>query len=162
MPLRRTGLDGRRSLRLPDHDYASSATYFVTVCTYEKLCWFGDIVEGQLVPTRAGEIVDRVWSSLPNRYEQVLRDAYITMPNHFHGLLTLRQGTTTLGAIIRTFKGASTFQIRADGEGNFGWQRNYHEHIVRNSVAFDRIRTYIQDNPRTWENDVFHPLRESK
>ena len=53
MPLRRTGLDGRRSLRLPDHDYASSATYFVTVCTYEKLCWFGDIVEGQLGQARS-------------------------------------------------------------------------------------------------------------
>jgi putative transposase len=28
------------------------------------------------------------------------------------------------------------------------WQRNYHEHIVRNEVELNQIRRYIQDNPR--------------
>jgi REP element-mobilizing transposase RayT len=32
------------------------------------------------------------------------------------------------------------------------WQRNYFEHIVRDDDEIDRIRTYIADNPRQWED----------
>jgi REP element-mobilizing transposase RayT len=121
------------------------------------LCWFGDVIDSLFVPNRSGEIVEEVWRSLPSRFDQVILVAYVTMPNHVHGLLTLKQGQTSLGSVIRAFKGASTFQIRASGEGNFGWKRNYHEHIVRNDQTMTRIRRYIRDNPRTWDIDIFHP-----
>lgn len=33
------------------------------------------------------------------------------------------------------------------------WQRNYYEHIIRNEAEWERIRAYIRDNPRRWEQD---------
>jgi REP element-mobilizing transposase RayT len=39
------------------------------------------------------------------------------------------------------------------------WQRNYHEHIVRNDDSLDRIRAYILGNPANWALDVENPSR---
>jgi len=37
------------------------------------------------------------------------------------------------------------------------WQRNYHEHIIRNEASLNRIRQYIVDNPAQWEFDEENP-----
>jgi len=34
----------RRTIRLRNYDYASNGYYFVTVCTHEHQCLFGEIV----------------------------------------------------------------------------------------------------------------------
>ena len=33
------------------------------------------------------------------------------------------------------------------------WQRNYHDHIIRNDKSLHKIREYIINNPATWDND---------
>ena len=33
------------------------------------------------------------------------------------------------------------------------WQRNYHEHIIRNEKSLEKIREYVIYNPQTWEKD---------
>lgn len=39
------------------------------------------------------------------------------------------------------------------------WQRNYYERAARNDRELFRIRDYIIDNPKTWENDRENPHR---
>jgi REP element-mobilizing transposase RayT len=34
------------------------------------------------------------------------------------------------------------------------WQRNYWEHIIRNQGEYERISTYIENNPTNWNNDT--------
>jgi len=34
------------------------------------------------------------------------------------------------------------------------WQRNYHEHVVRDDVDYERVATYTINNPMTWEDDL--------
>src|SRR4051812_38048164 len=155
--MRRRWLNGRHSTRLVDHDYTSAATYFVTICTYERLCWFGDVFNDRCVLSRAGEIVDEIWRSLPTRFEQVCLGTYIVMPNHVHGLLRFKSGECSLGDVVRAFKASSSRLIRNEVDEPFGWHRNYHEHRVRDDRALARIREYIQNNPRSWESYVFHP-----
>jgi len=36
------------------------------------------------------------------------------------------------------------------------WQRNYHEHIIRNEKSYQYIADYIINNPARWENDKFY------
>jgi putative transposase len=36
----------RRSVRLIGYDYSQAGAYFVTICTKERECLFGDIVAG--------------------------------------------------------------------------------------------------------------------
>ena len=36
-----------------------------------------------------------------------------------------------------------------------GWQRLFHEHIIRNDDEYQRISDYIVANPENWEKDKF-------
>jgi putative transposase len=36
------------------------------------------------------------------------------------------------------------------------WQRNYHEHIIRNEKYYQRISEYIINNPARWSDDKFY------
>lgn len=35
------------------------------------------------------------------------------------------------------------------------WQRDYHDHVIRDYQAYNRIKNYIQNNPKKWEEDTF-------
>jgi len=36
------------------------------------------------------------------------------------------------------------------------WQRNYHEHIIRNEQSYQKISDYIINNPKNWKDDKFY------
>lgn len=36
------------------------------------------------------------------------------------------------------------------------WQRNYHEHIIRNEQSYQNISNYIINNPAKWNKDKFY------
>ncbi|MDJ1480231.1 hypothetical protein QNI16_07025 [Cytophagaceae bacterium YF14B1] len=38
------------------------------------------------------------------------------------------------------------------------WQRNYHEHIIRNAHSHQKIAEYIISNPLLWEQDILFAL----
>ena len=38
------------------------------------------------------------------------------------------------------------------------WQRNFHEHIIRNEKSYQTISEYIINNPSQWNNDNFYLL----
>ena len=63
----------------------------------------------------------------------------------------LRSPSKTLGAIVRGFKSAVSKKI-----GFSVWQRNYHEHIIRDSRGFEFISKYIRNNPACWDKDMFN------
>ena len=65
--------------------------------------------------------------------------------------------SNNLGAMVRGYKSATTKQINKLGNTpkNPGWQRNYHEHIIRNEESFEKIHDYIIYNPQNWKNDKF-------
>ena len=63
----------------------------------------------------------------------------------------LRSPSKSLGAIVRGFKSAVSKKI-----GLSVWQRNYHEHIIRDSRGFEKISKYIRNNPACWDMDRFH------
>ncbi len=60
-----------------------------------------------------------------------------------------------LGSIMRGFKSAVTISARSIDE-NFKWQTRFHDHIIRNDLEFGRIRKYIIENPKNWQNDKFY------
>jgi len=63
----------------------------------------------------------------------------------------LRSPSQTVGAVIRGFKSAVSRQI-----GFSVWQRDMHEHIIRDRNAHARIAEYIVNNPINWEKDKFY------
>lgn len=79
----------RKSMRLKGYDYSKPEYYFITVCTQNKKCLFGDIRNRQMVLNDAGRMIEKVWNELPEHYHHVELDAFVIMPNHFHGIIVL-------------------------------------------------------------------------
>ena len=79
----------RRSIRLKGYDYVTPGAYFVTICTHERECLFGDIVDGVMRLNDAGQMVNTVWNEIPAHYSGIDVDAFIVMPNHIHGIVAI-------------------------------------------------------------------------
>ncbi len=83
------GLPSRRSIRLKAYDYGEVGAYFVTLCTRDRACLFGDIVDDAVRLSAYGQIVNEEWAYTELLRPHVVLDAYVVMPNHFHGIIVL-------------------------------------------------------------------------
>jgi putative transposase len=80
----------RRSIRLPGYDYTQAGAYFVTIVTWHRDCLFGDVVNGEMILNKAGQIVQWEWKHLAQAFKFVQLGVDQVMPNHFHGVLLFR------------------------------------------------------------------------
>ena len=154
----------RRSIRLVGYDYAQGGAYFVTICVQGRACLLGEIVEGEVRLSAAGEAVARCWEDLPDHFPTVELDACAIMPNHVHGIIFLTESRDAgaacapLSHVVGAFKSFSARRINAlRGVTGSCWQRGYYEHIIRNERSLARLREYVAQNPARWELDRLHP-----
>ena len=120
--------------------------------------------------TDAGKMIQTEWEALPTRFTNIQLHEFIVMPNHFHAIIEIITGNNeqpqhkpTIGEIIAAFKSLTTVKyiegVKVSGWKRFEvrlWQRNYYEHIIRTSAAFDNIANYIINNPAKWVEDRFY------
>lgn len=223
----------RRSIRLKGYDYSQVGAYFITICTQDHACLFGEISGEEMQLNGAGHMVMAGWKTLSRRFPIVTLDEFVVMPNHVHGILLIsdiadrnasplltgqeepyasplfspafsgisinsgtavganpcahrcspdapepeflhtrpdvRSGanlkrTVTVGDVVGAFKSLTTVSyVRGTKEQAWPsfhtrlWQRNYHEHIVRNEALLHRVRQYVFDNPAQWSVDRHNP-----
>jgi putative transposase len=162
----------RHSVRLKGYNYTKPGAYFLTICTYNRECLFGDIADGKMILNAFGKIAEAEWLRSPEIRSYVELDEYSIMPNHVHGIIMVHEnvGATrrvaptdkphgpkpgSVGAIVGQFKSVVIKQInRSRGTPSAPvWQRNYHEHIIRDEMELNRIREYIRQNPLKWAED---------
>ena len=176
-------LNRRKHIRLKNYDYALPGLYYVTICTFERICLFGNIVNGEMQLNNYGQIVHDEWLKTEKLRPNVKLDEFVVMPNHIHGIIVINSnshvGATrrvaptlgnringptsgSIGAIIGQFKSTVTKRINKLHTMPNGhiWQRNYYEHIIRNDWDWHRIKRYIGNNIQNWENDKNHVLGE--
>jgi hypothetical protein len=55
--MRNSTIHRRRSLRLEGYDYGMAGAYFVTICTQDRVCLFGDVAAGEMRLNEAGQMV---------------------------------------------------------------------------------------------------------
>jgi putative transposase len=79
----------RRSIRLKGYDYTRAGAYFITICTQDRACLFGDIAGGEMRLNGMGRIVDDTWRWLGKQYDYVEIAEYVVMPNHLHGIIVM-------------------------------------------------------------------------
>ena len=172
----------RKSIRLNDYDYSQEGIYFVTICTKNMECVFGDVVDGEMVLNEYGEIVKHCWYDLPKHFPNVALDEHIIMPNHFHAIVKIircrglinqtptgnhnqtnnkwilqKNPFVTLGKTVRTFKSKSSYLIHNNNRLIFRWQRNYYDRIILSEAELYFTQEYIKDNPANWGFDRNNP-----
>lgn len=79
----------RRSIRLQGFDYGQNNAYFITICAYNRECLFGEVVNDEMVLHPYGEIVRDKWLQAEKLRPEVGLDAFVVMPNHFHGIVII-------------------------------------------------------------------------
>ena len=80
----------RRSIRLKGYDYSRSGLYFITLCVVDRICVFGNIVDGKMQLNDIGRLVEEEWLNTINiRKGDVRLHNYIVMPNHFHAIIEI-------------------------------------------------------------------------
>ncbi len=166
-------MKSRKNIRLMGFDYSNSGFYFVTICSYNKECIFGQIINSEMNLNEYGEIVKNSLLESEKIRKEITLDFFIIMPNHIHLVLIIANETNivldsnpktsnlkpkSLSSFVIGFKSSVTKQINLIREiNNYPvWQRNYYEHIVRNEVELNKIIEYIINNPLKWgtENNI--------
>jgi len=172
----------RKTIRLKEYDYSSNGDYFVTICTRNRECLFGEIKDGEMVLNEVGKIVEKEILNISKRFKYTEIDIYAIMPNHVHLLMSIlcdeNSFESKVGAIhelplqdakyrrkmlipkiIGYFKmnSAKKINILLDRMGNPVFQRNYYEEIIRNEKHYNEVYDYIVSNPSKWDEDRNNP-----
>jgi len=156
--------------RLRGHDYSSRATYFLTLNVFGRNPLFGAIVGEGILLNEFGAIAEQEWVRCKHLRMEVDLGAFVIMPDHLHGVVAivppvqdsspsseetkpqvraLYRRPRSLGALVAGFKSSTTRRINLlrSSPRAAVWQRNYHEHVVRNDKELAAITEYILSNP---------------
>ena len=176
-------LHDRKSPRAQWHDY-NGAEYFVTICTKDRLHFFGEVVDGTMQLTDVGKYASQCIMKISEINLDAEIPLFVVMPNHIHMVIFLDGGVGLphcdsptidnstsdgkdtemqrranrcgrLSHIIGQFKSAVTKFANAR-QIPFSWQPRYHDRIVRNREEMNQIALYIERNPMQWETDRFY------
>ena len=164
---------------MKEYDYSQNGAYFVTICTQNKQYLFGEVKDEKMILSEAGEMIEKWWMEIRNKFKNIEMDEFVIMPNHFHGIVVMvgadlsvcpNMSSEHIGSplhkIVQWFKTMTTNEYIRNVSINRWkpfprrlWQRNYYEHVIRNEDKLKKIRQYIQFNPLKWHLDRENPER---
>jgi len=139
----------RHSIRLQDYDYSQAGAYFVTTCTLDRVCLFGEIVNGQMRLNEHGTIAQSTWENLTQFYETIHLDSFVIMPNHVHGVIIMNR---SVGAIYESpvmpvrmedRRNMLLFQVSWTVQNDFGQiDQRFATNTGETSMATQLLRTH--------------------
>lgn len=155
-----------QKLRMDGRDYSRPGWYFVTMCADYRKPLFGAVLGVDMVPNGLGKLVENCWEEIPAHYGHIVLGEWQLMPNHFHGLVRIRDaGGAGLGEVLNVFKGAVTRAWRrqlagsrncetepchGENEQEKVWAPNYWDVICFEPEQLEVRERYIAANPRRW------------
>ncbi len=98
-------LTSRKTIRLKEYDYSGNNAYFVTICTHDRQCIFGEVVNGVMTLSAQGKISYDEMLVMHNKRVSygVSVDKFVIMPNHIHAIIIVGsqiENATTVGSQI--------------------------------------------------------------
>ena len=110
---------------------------------------------------------------MPNHFHAIVEIIFSKNDNEFDQFNQFKSPSQSIGAIVRGYKGSTTKKIKEIINNNdckevldfsFSkidlsksiWQRNFHDHIIRNQKVYIKIAEYIRNNPFTWKDDRYY------
>src|ERR1700722_13511603 len=96
----------RKSIRLKGYDYSQNGLYFITICTYNRECLFGEIINKKMILNDAGKIANECWLKIPEHFPGAILHEHVIMPNHLHGIIELAGTVAARDENVRIKNGA--------------------------------------------------------
>ena len=156
-------------------DYPQAETYFITVCTHDRECLFGEVVDGQMKLNDIGLLVAEEWQKCCDASSDIDLHHWVIMPNHIHGIVATTEQDTeddssrlsvneqqfshSLQTWINSFKELAANRINSLKKLSHQplWQREFDKHCIPHRFAFHTYHQYINTNPHAWQWDKLHP-----
>ncbi len=88
------------SARLQNWDYATEGAYFITICTKDRVHYFGAIENAKMTLSNVGIIADLMWYEIKNHAKNIELGEFVVMPNHVHGILILNENELDNGTNV--------------------------------------------------------------
>jgi putative transposase len=127
----------KKQLRLQASDYTGRRTYFVTVCTENRVKFFSDTPAGRwllekLIAAAAGS--------------DFALHAYCVMPDHVHFVCEGLADACNLIKLVEGFKQQTAYAFSKKHRIRL-WQRRYYDHVLRPNDSIEDVACYIWWNP---------------
>ena len=108
-----------------------------------------------------GEIARSDLQNMVYHFEHLELIKYVVMPNHIHAIIRIGCDKDSgkrpnLNTVVGLYKSGVTRKIREIHPDLVVWQRSFHDHVIRNQQGYEKIWTYIDNNPLKWEEDCFY------
>lgn len=171
----------RKLPRLCGYDYGTPGAYFVTLCTHKRVYlfemedgvnkYFPENVNANYVgitnasvPPHQNILIHKWLKETENKFN-IRVDKYVIMPNHIHLIIVIpeRRVGCSLHNAMKWFKSMVTNDyINGVKSGILTpfekkvFQKSYHDHIIRDTVDYEKIWNYIHNNVLSWEFDCFY------
>jgi len=175
--------------RFVGHDYQERQIYMITMVTEGRRPLLGQLVgksdglagsgdEPRVQQSPLGQRVEQCWKELSTRYPQITLLAFQLMPDHFHGVLFVKEHLDrSLGKVLLGFKQGCNkafrellpnvavvqqqIRHRDDGKDDRShgmlFARGYNDKLLLQPGQLQRWYDYIQDNPRRLLMKREHP-----
>jgi putative transposase len=126
-----------RTGRLKDFSYIGRNSYFLTICTEQRLRVFDDLDFGRWA-------IDQLLKQAQLRKFEV--SAYCLMPDHVHLLVRGQSDHADLRSFILSWNTRTAFEWRRRN-GSQLWQKGYFDRVLRDGDDFFSIARYVLSNP---------------
>ena len=80
------------------YNYSQAGLYFITICIKGRVHLFGEIGNGIMRKNEAGEMIEKWYSELENKFPDIKCYEKIVMPNHFHCIVKIVETDLPVGA----------------------------------------------------------------
>jgi len=77
------------SARIQSWDYGNNGLYFITICTKNRIHFFGECINGEMQLNDSGKLAEQFWIEIPNHFPFIELGNFVVMPNHVHGILII-------------------------------------------------------------------------
>jgi REP element-mobilizing transposase RayT len=115
----------------------SNRIYLLTTNTHDREPIFKDFTLGRVVVNQFRHAQDQGFANSL---------AWVVMPDHFHWLIELRQGS--LGGLVQRTKSLTTKAVKlSTGRGLSLWQRGFHDRALRREEDLVKVARYVVANP---------------
>ncbi|MDP1621890.1 MAG: hypothetical protein Q8M08_06085 [Bacteroidales bacterium] len=146
------------SLRLTGYDYSSAGLYFITICTKDRLHYFGTISNGEMILNETGRTAELFLEEVSIHFSHARA---MSPPPGVPPLPGVPPPANQFGqpiagsvsVIINQYKSSVKRWCNKNGHNFFQWQPRFHDHIIRNKKSYQNIVNYIRNNPKLWKEE---------